>query len=85
MKIEVEILDDQLELLEKIRGLSRLVKEHLGVLPQSFKTGYDFDSLDCIFASMEYDCKKWVIETMALNSQLSPFLSEVSIYPKRFD
>ena len=70
MRIEIEALDDQLELLERIRGLEKLVREHLGTFPVTFETNYDYNYLANVFANLEWDCKKWILGTQVLNPRL---------------
>ena len=77
MKIEIEVLEDQLELLQRIRTLAKVVYDHLGAFPTSFSTSYGHEHLGSVFANLEYDCKKWILETVALNLKLGA-VEEVS-------
>jgi len=67
MKIEVEITPDQLDLLEKIKTLTKVLQEHIGNLPASFPNGYEMDRIKELCESLEFRWKKWILDSIAFN------------------
>ena len=71
MKVQIDILDDQLELLKKFQSLASVIKNHIGALPDSFKevNGY-VAQIDFAIANLEYKCRKWIIETSLMYQKI---------------
>lgn len=70
MKIELDLLEDQIEFLEKIRNLPKMVEDYIGILPQSFP--YPASYVDIIKQSceeMEFACRKWILSTAVSTSE----------------
>jgi archaellum component FlaC len=78
MKIEIEILPDQLELLEKIKLLPKVIEDHIGKLPISFEGRYK-NTVNEICEYLEFACKEWIYETTKVNSDLIKLLDKTKI------
>lgn len=84
MKIEIEILDDQLELIEKIRTLPRVIEKHLGKFPSSFPGGQEeIDEIKQMCALLEFKGKKWIFATLAANVDLAKHFTDVTLMTER--
>lgn len=83
MKIEVEVLEDQLELLGKIKSLPKVIREHLGKFPQSFPGQQDeLKLIEQNLASLEHLCKEWIFNRTVLNSKLGEIFENIRIVDK---
>lgn len=65
MKLELEIFDDQIELLQKFKTLPKMVEEHIGLLPQSFPgSTCELQRIKELCEILEFRWKKWVINSL---------------------
>ena len=80
MKVEVNVLEDQIEILRRFQSLPELIKNHIGKLPVDLK-GVDshLRYMDDSIANLEFQCKKWIIETSFLNSKLNEFFDGIKV------
>lgn len=82
MEVKLNVLDDQIELLRRFQSLARVIKNHLGNLPDSLNgVNGHVAIIDTAIANLEFICKKWIIESSVLHSQLNEFFEGVNLKP----
>lgn len=80
MKIDLEITQDQIDLLTKIKELPKMVSDHIGSLPQSFPgRGREIERIKENCEELEFKWKKWVMDTLIVNSNLSSLVKGIVI------
>jgi hypothetical protein len=80
MKVEIEILEDQVELLKKIQDLPKVIDDYLGNLPQSFNA--DLNGMKDNAFNLEVECKRWIYETCILQTRLNEVLDGLKVISK---
>jgi hypothetical protein len=80
MKVQVDILDSQLELLEKLRTLPDIINAHVGKFPQDFPNcSTSLGQIDTSVAMLEFLCKKWIFDTSIMRSKFDKVLDKTKI------
>ncbi len=81
MKIEIEILEDQLELLENIKSIPKLIVDRIGKLPVCFPGGeYEMEQIQHALANLEFRCKKMIFDTLMVREQLSKIFTGTDLH-----
>ena len=80
MKVEVEIYDDQIDLLRRIRALPAMIEQQIGTLPQSFPGGFnEVSRIKEICETLEFKWKKWIMDGFITHRDLSDLLKDIKI------
>ncbi len=75
MKVNLEILDDQIELLNRIKQIPKMIEDHVGRLPQAFPGGdYEIAEIRQAVANLEFKCKKMIFDTCIVKEKLTEIL-----------
>ena len=83
MKIEFEILPDQMDLLQRIKELPALIENNLGKLPMSFPGGSaELARIRELCESLEFKWKKWVLDQFITRFQPSCIFKDIRVCPK---
>lgn len=85
MKVQIEILEDQLELLEKIKELPKLIEKHIGKLPQAFPgQGQEINEIQQQVANLEFKCKQMIFDTCIVKEQLAKIFDDVHLDSEKY-
>ena len=86
MKVQIEVLDDQLELLKKIQSLPKIISDHLGKFPQAFTNPfYETSKIDDAVANLEFKCKKMIFDTCIVKDKLEEIFKGLNVSNKPVD
>lgn len=85
MKVEIDILEEQIELLNRIKSIPKIIKEVIGVLPVSFPGGlYEIREIEQQIANLEFKCKKMIFDTCIVKEQLYIFFENTHLDSKSY-
>jgi hypothetical protein len=80
MKIELEILPDQLELLQRIKSLPGLLSATIGLLPQSFPgSGCELERIKELCEDLEFKWKSWVMQGLITRMQADDLMGGIKV------
>ena len=68
MKLDFEVHDDQLALLQRFRELPDMIHKHIGDLPTSFPPSSELDRIKELCLSFEFKWKQWIWQSFLTNS-----------------
>jgi len=85
MKVEIEILEDQIDLLNRIRSLPKLIEERIGKFPQAFPgSAREVDDIQQAVANLEFKCKKMIFDTCIVKERLADILNDTDLSSDKF-
>lgn len=83
LRLELIVLPDQLELLERIRALPKVVEDSLGPIPHSFPAGPDeIQRIKELCESLEFHWKRWLWNIFIQSDGVSKVMDGVVLEKK---
>lgn len=85
MKVEIDILEDQIELLSRLKAIPKIIQDHIGKLPQAFPGGeYEMGEILQAVANLEFRCKQMIFDTCIVKERLSSILDNVYLHSNSY-
>ena len=85
MKVEIDVLDDQLDLLNRIKRLPAMIQSQIGLFPQCFaRPDCEMDMIVQAVANLEFKCKKMIFETCIVKEQLASIFDDVELDSSKY-
>lgn len=85
MKVQIEVLDDQLELLGRIQSLPKMIDDHIGAIPSAFPAwDNELNSIKQYVANMEFKCKKMIFDTCIVKDSLERVFGDTTLNSDKY-